>query len=1141
MLKGHIIILILLVLLFIWVFVIPIARSKAGGEKEAFDDVNYMSDYTNERAKMINMTNQIYNPLGASLDPLIPHFAVAKQDIDPTLSDNQYILKFNQFTNASNQQVLAALQTPDQSPTGDSATFMGIVPQDVTPQLPGPNDMYIAAVKCQANLKTRASCSQLNDPANQLCGICIKGGTALDGSSPKTYIGGLLSLFQDRRQQEEDAGDNDPIYQPSLGMCPPGMFYVDADSCTKAVNQLNCKEIGETGGFNGGSTTEGLTLDSVSCAQAPVAGSDVFVYQPSNQAYTVLLRIITPFNTGITKVVATHRPSGRSYTATNEGKAGQEFTLKIPNVIEADTVDVLVAQEAPNRTNGQSEVFLVKEASVTGNRTYDADGAKTLCNRLGTSVATSAQINEALENGLQSQYCGMTSDVGGMFAAQSGSSKVQLLPVGSAPSTGLCGPAVGAWCYGFKPAETLTSFTTTNPIKTKFISFFDSFGDNATPPQGLSQYSRFSTEGELDPPGHSNRAVIIQWEMAGSNSRTIPFQQTITMINGFPTNNVLRLLGPYTRSSLISGPSWNSDSTIVKNQFWFWSNQPKSQTVVFTSQVPGFLNNPYYTDDIARAPNGPLISKQSTSALLQTSACMAKDQTPGNYGAACLLELFQGVGGIPGKGKLSTENGGLSQLNSMGDIDAISAYLNGLYSAATSGRDGDGNLISNDSTTRMNAMNDAAQKLFGFDILNPCETIVDNADGSVGVVPTPIRSVTSDCLQFLWLNAGSNESRIGNNGATYTSILDRFSGLLKTESLPAKRKQYPFQACQLTGSMSPIKNGQPDMAVVSNLLKKNKSILDIQNYFDSIHKTANNFANDYKGDKQSAGAQALAINQCYGINQIKSPTVGYGCGSWTPQNLVGLKLWLDGADPDGSGNKQDVGTVISTWKDKSSLNNDATATGNPSLASLNNRTAVFFDGGSYLLGKLRNNSRLCTVFAVVMMSGRADNNSRIVSLSSNGDVDYTDSSEVVPLYQAKSTTALGTGRATLPPGGSGNWTFATIVNNNLNANVPYIAGSLYDMNGGNLFINGSLFKSSNAAGIFNISEYGIGNYSGTPIASEPFKGLIAEVLVFSSALSDNERQQIEGYLAWKWGLQNSLPANHNFKSTPIGGDNIANM
>ena len=176
-----------------------------------------------------------------------------------------------------------------------------------------------------------------------------------------------------------------------------------------------------------------------------------------------------------------------------------------------------------------------------------------------------------------------------------------------------------------------------------------------------------------------------------------------------------------------------------------------------------------------------------------------------------------------------------------------------------------------------------------------------------------------------------------------------------------------------------------------------------------------------------------------------------------------------------------------------------------------------------------------------MMSGRADNNSRIVSLSSNGDVDYTDSSEVVPLYQAKSTTALGTGRATLPPGGSGNWTFATIVNNNLNANVPYIAGSLYDMNGGNLFINGSLFKSSNAAGIFNISEYGIGNYSGTPIASEPFKGLIAEVLVFSSALSDNERQQIEGYLAWKWGLQNSLPANHNFKSTPIGGDNIANM
>jgi len=45
---------------------------------------------------------------------------------------------------------------------------------------------------------------------------------------------------------------------------------------------------------------------------------------------------------------------------------------------------------------------------------------------------------------------------------------------------------------------------------------------------------------------------------------------------------------------------------------------------------------------------------------------------------------------------------------------------------------------------------------------------------------------------------------------------------------------------------------------------------------------------------------------------------------------------------------------------------------------------------------------------------------------------------------------------------------------------------------------------------------------------------ISEFLIFRTALSTNQRQQIEGYLAWKWGLQKSLPSSHPFYLIPQG-------
>ena len=48
----------------------------------------------------------------------------------------------------------------------------------------------------------------------------------------------------------------------------------------------------------------------------------------------------------------------------------------------------------------------------------------------------------------------------------------------------------------------------------------------------------------------------------------------------------------------------------------------------------------------------------------------------------------------------------------------------------------------------------------------------------------------------------------------------------------------------------------------------------------------------------------------------------------------------------------------------------------------------------------------------------------------------------------------------------------------------------------------------------------------------PFRGYIGELIVFNSQLDPNQRLQVEGYLASKWGLRSSLPSTHSFYRFP---------
>jgi hypothetical protein len=48
----------------------------------------------------------------------------------------------------------------------------------------------------------------------------------------------------------------------------------------------------------------------------------------------------------------------------------------------------------------------------------------------------------------------------------------------------------------------------------------------------------------------------------------------------------------------------------------------------------------------------------------------------------------------------------------------------------------------------------------------------------------------------------------------------------------------------------------------------------------------------------------------------------------------------------------------------------------------------------------------------------------------------------------------------------------------------------------------------------------------------PFDGTVSELISLPSVISTTDRQLLEGYLAWKWGIEASLPTGHPFRNTP---------
>ena len=257
---------------------------------------------------------------------------------------------------------------------------------------------------------------------------------------------------------------------------------------------------------------------------------------------------------------------------------------------------------------------------------------------------------------------------------------------------------------------------------------------------------------------------------------------------------------------------------------------------------------------------------------------------------------------------------------------------------------------------------------------------------------------------------------------------------------------------------------------------------------------------------------------------------------WLPTQIVPLQLWLDAADVNSmtlSGNS------VTQWNDKSGSGNhilNSYITGTLTYAT----NAISTSGTSnYFYAPVTTQRATYTNFQVFILytwltssagtnqalwGGDAGGWNRLQLLSFPGLSSGADSF-------ALSWGNQGSGFAN-PPNG--------VLYTGLNTASQLIYHASYNgftTNGSALYINGvnqGAFTDSASVGspnpvLTNTWFSAIGPASG---GAYPAQVTFNEILIYTTTLTDRQRQSVEGYFAWKWGLVASLDANHPFKLFP---------
>jgi hypothetical protein len=254
---------------------------------------------------------------------------------------------------------------------------------------------------------------------------------------------------------------------------------------------------------------------------------------------------------------------------------------------------------------------------------------------------------------------------------------------------------------------------------------------------------------------------------------------------------------------------------------------------------------------------------------------------------------------------------------------------------------------------------------------------------------------------------------------------------------------------------------------------------------------------------------------------------------WTPAEISSV-LWLDAADADTISSD---GGLVSQWRDKSgnaNHGNQLTGSKQPTTGAVtyNGRNALSFVGANQTHLEIANPGNFdlgsYTILAVYKMTA---------SGSLCGKCDNTQTPNLTNTARRKLLIRKNPSLQDILASGSdtGNFLFssdADYTSTDFNMR-KVVATSDTNVTYG---INGKSYTENPDNATFVL---------GTPYNTEPFQvgavfqgdteamtGDVGEIILCSGALNDTDVKKVEGYLAWKWGLQGSLPSTHPYKNEP---------
>lgn len=320
-------------------------------------------------------------------------------------------------------------------------------------------------------------------------------------------------------------------------------------------------------------------------------------------------------------------------------------------------------------------------------------------------------------------------------------------------------------------------------------------------------------------------------------------------------------------------------------------------------------------------------------------------------------------------------------------------------------------------------------------------------------------------------------------------------------------------------------------ALTSNYLQPDGDIREIISY-----KTFLNSADQQTVEGYLAWKWGLQNNLPVGHTFKNAGPVGFNPAAALSGSTC--RLWLDAADT------TTVSKPLTRWLDKSGNNNHADARlgfGAPGNAI---RTDALVNSLRLGVGGNGATTRLTLTDSATPFVNTSFTTFIVERRGSGKNYNY--------IFGGTGTTTNTNLQATYVVSGGNSFRFG-FFGNDLDAGVPAFVntepyriwslvckgnsvGDSVATTGREIWLNGTLATSDlNSATLTSNAGTSLFNMSSTGILTEYGDGHTRELLSYTRFLNSGDRQKVEGYLAWKWGLQGNLPVGHAYNSAaPVG-------